>query len=154
MINLKSWRHVNYNNEMTTKFSISFFFTVFNENITRMWQFISNEQILHKHVKNEENTDFYTDFRWCTDFYMDLWVYGFIRIFNFWKNGILPLSSGNTASSSTPREDRHMRSRTFLFKIQFRTTFIWNFFRCDAYSPHFDLICLHNSPNTLFSANH
>ncbi len=40
-----------------------FFFTVFNEKITGMRQFSSNEQILHKHVKNEENTDFYTDFR-------------------------------------------------------------------------------------------
>ncbi len=27
----------------------------------------------------------------------------------------------------------HMRSRTFLYEIQFQTTFIWSFFWCDAY---------------------
>ncbi len=87
-------------------FSISFFFTFFNEKITRRQQFSSNEQILHKHVKYWENMDFYTDFSWYTDFYTDLWVYGFIRIFNFWKNGFLPLSSGNTdAKMDVPRNE-------------------------------------------------
>ncbi len=90
---------------MITKFSISFFFTIFNEKVTGRWQFSLNEQILHKHEKKRENTDFYMDFRctdfymdfrWCTDFYMDLWVYGLIQIFNFWKHGFLPLSTGNT----------------------------------------------------------
>ncbi len=40
------------NNEMTTKFSISFFFTIFNEKVTGRRQFSLNKQILHKHVKN------------------------------------------------------------------------------------------------------
>ncbi len=31
------------------------------------------------------------------------------------------------------RGDRHMRSRTFLEEIQFRTTFISSFFLCDTY---------------------
>ncbi len=44
-------------------FSIAFFFTVFNEKITGRLQFSSNEQILHKHVKHREHTDFYTHFR-------------------------------------------------------------------------------------------
>ncbi len=35
--------------------------------------------------------------------------------------------------SSTKGGDRHMCLQTFLYKIQFRTTFIWTFFRCDAY---------------------
>ncbi len=35
--------------------------------------------------------------------------------------------------SSTLTEDRHMRSWTFLYEIQFRTTFIWSFFWCNAY---------------------
>ncbi len=59
--------------------------------------------------------------------------------------------------SSTLGEDRHMRLRTFLYEIQFRTTFIWTFFDkmrtfggIEPFSPHFDLICLDNSPNTLF----
>ncbi len=39
-------------------FSISFFFTVFNEKITGRQQFSSNEQILQKRVKHWENTDF------------------------------------------------------------------------------------------------
>ncbi len=46
-------------------FSISFYFTVFNEKITGRQQFSSNEQILHKHVTHQENTDF----RWYTDLY-------------------------------------------------------------------------------------
>ncbi len=29
--------------------------------------------------------------------------------------------------------DRHIHSRTFLYEIQFQTTFIWTFFWCDAY---------------------
>ncbi len=33
---------------------------------------------------------------------------------------------------STPREDRHMRSQTFLDKIEFQTTFILSFFPFDA----------------------
>ncbi len=80
MITLKSY--VSYNNEITTKFSISFFFTIFNEKVTGRRQFSLNEQILHKHIKKRENTDSYSDFRLCTDFYTDLWVYGLIRIFN------------------------------------------------------------------------
>ncbi len=35
--------------------------------------------------------------------------------------------------SSIPAGDRYMCSRTFLYEIQFRTTFIWNFFSYDAY---------------------
>ncbi len=31
------------------------------------------------------------------------------------------------------RSDRRMHSRTFLYEIQFRTTFNWSFFSCDAY---------------------
>ncbi len=62
--------------------------------LLQCFQFSSNEQILHKHVKQRENMDFYTDF------YTDLWVYGFIRIFNFWKNGFLPLLSGNNEAFS------------------------------------------------------
>ncbi len=43
---------------------------------------------------------------------MDLWAYGFIRIFNFWKNGFLPLSSGNTAwiKHSNPYSHSHSDS--------------------------------------------
>ncbi len=44
-------------------FSISFSFTVFDEKIPGRQQFSSNKQILHKHVKHWESTDFYTDFR-------------------------------------------------------------------------------------------
>ncbi len=29
--------------------------------------------------------------------------------------------------------DRHIRLRSFLYEIQFRTTFIWSFFGCKAY---------------------
>ncbi len=36
-------------------------------------------------------------------------------------------------SSSTRGGDRHMRSRTFLYEIQFRVTFIWSFFWRNAY---------------------
>ncbi len=35
--------------------------------------------------------------------------------------------------NSTPVGDRHMRWRTFLYRTQFQTTFIGNFFRCDVY---------------------
>ncbi len=35
--------------------------------------------------------------------------------------------------SSTLGEDRHMRSRTFLYEIQFRITFFWTFFWYDGY---------------------
>ncbi len=35
--------------------------------------------------------------------------------------------------NSTLRGDRHMCSRTFLYEILFRTTFIWSFSWCDAY---------------------
>ncbi len=60
-----------------------------SEKVTGRRQFNLNEQILHKHVKKRENKDF----RWCTDFCTDLWV------FNFSKHGFLPLSSGNTGSN-------------------------------------------------------
>ncbi len=35
--------------------------------------------------------------------------------------------------SPTRGGDKHMRSQTFLGKIRFQTTFIWIFFRCNAY---------------------
>ncbi len=37
------------------------------------------------------------------------------------------------ARSSILGGDRHMPSRTFLYEIQWQTTFIWMFFWCDAY---------------------
>ncbi len=37
------------------------------------------------------------------------------------------------APSFTPGRDRHVCPLTFLFEIQLRITFIWNFFWCDAY---------------------
>ncbi len=66
------------------------FFTIFSEKITGMRQFSSNEQILQKHVKNEENRDFDTDFRWYTDF---IWICGYTDLYEFLifeKNGFLP----------------------------------------------------------------
>ncbi len=63
--------YLSYNNEITTKFSISFFFTIFNEKVTGRRLFSLNEQTLHKHIKKRGNKDFYRDFRRCTDFYTD-----------------------------------------------------------------------------------
>ncbi len=38
--------------------------------------------------------------------------------------------------TSTHGGERHMRSGTFLYEIQFQTTFIWSFFWCTAYFWH------------------
>ncbi len=49
----------------------------------------------------------------------------YIIIFQRWESLEPP--------SSTPGKDRHMRSQTFLYEIQFRTTFVWTVFWFDAY---------------------
>ncbi len=54
-----------------------------------------------------------------------------------YRNGILDSLWGSTLPkirfSSTHGGDGDMSSQTFLCEIQFRTTFIWIFFRCNAY---------------------
>ncbi len=48
------------------------------------------------------------------------------------------------AAQSTTGKDRHIRSRTFSYEIQFRTTFIWSFFWSDAY------FLLRRAPNRIY----
>ncbi len=53
--------------------------------------------------------------------------------------------------SSTLGGDRHMRSWTFLYEIQLRTTFIRSFFWCDAYFWQCSVV---NAKMCVFSINH
>ncbi len=67
-----------------------------------MLQFSSNEQILHKHVKNEENRDFYTDFIWICG-YTDLYRFLIFEKTDFYRNHLATLihTPGNPPTLST-----------------------------------------------------
>ncbi len=52
---------------------------------------------------------------------------------NIYTFEILKCTEMEKPTSSTPGGDRLIRSLTFLYEIQFWTTFIWSLFQCSAY---------------------
>ncbi len=77
-------------------------------------------------------TTFTWSFFWYSAYFWQHWAHSesnfpFLYIIRFQTHQFLE------HSSSTREEDKHMRSWTFLYKIQFRTTFIWSIFWCNVY---------------------